>query len=120
MKSAYQSNDIRISDPLTALRLWMEHFVADLSDRQISASISDGACKRLVPFVVSTLENVITKSVEYELVSGFLSYDNSIHTCVDRNVTLYFNKNIPSKFTCSCEVACQYGLPCCHLLIMEE
>jgi hypothetical protein len=44
----------RISDPLTALRLWMERFVADFSGRQISASISDGACKRLVPFAKST------------------------------------------------------------------
>jgi hypothetical protein len=104
MNSEYLSNIIQISDPLTALRLWMARFVANLLDKRISASIWDGACKRLVPFAKSTLEFEITKSVENAFVSGFLSYDinipitsyvkRSIQTCVARNETLYCNTNI--------------------------
>jgi hypothetical protein len=45
--------------------------VANLSDRQISASFWDGAGKWLVPFAKLTLGNEMTKSFEYELYLGF-------------------------------------------------
>ncbi len=128
INNAYLSNDIRKSTPLLALQLWIETFVTYLSERQVLAKLWHQKKKLIIPYAENIIHQEYCKSSEYCYVNGFMTYTSeepiigyvkrATSPVADRKVCIYLSNDIPVKFTCSCEVACQYGLPCRHLVVV--